>query len=150
MSPTSAIRTSIDKGFRLRSRSEVEPRSRAESVSEARRKFYEKEKVKEERAALEEVKALEKQQQKEAKERDRQHRRSSASERARSKRSKSEPTSYEKDEGIFGRDYDTTNFQTAPLPADEPLNPPRRINSAKRKTHSTWTTFVMWLRTRFL
>ena len=66
MSPASAIRTSMDKGFRIRSRSEVDSRSRSETIQEARRKFREKEQAKEEKAAREEIKALEKRNQREA------------------------------------------------------------------------------------
>jgi hypothetical protein len=150
MSPSSAIRTSIDKGFRIRSRSEVDTRPRTETIQEARRKFQEKEQLKEERAAREEIKALEKRQQKEAKEIDRQHRRSSASEHTRSKRSKSDLTSYEKGEGLVGRDYNSAPFQTPPLPAEEAFYPRPRSHTAKQKTHSAWTKFLMWVRTRFL
>lgn len=153
MSPSSTnMRSSIDKGFRIRSRSEVDNRPRAETIQEARRRFQEKEQAKEEKAAREEIKALEKRQQKEAKEIDRQHRRSSASEATRSKRSRSDLTSYEKGDGLVGRSYNTSMFQTPVVPAEEAFlgTTPPRTNNAKRKTHSAWTKFVMWLRTRFL
>lgn len=153
MSPASAIRTSIDKGFRIRSRSEVNPAPRTETIQEARRKFQEKELLKEERAAREEIKALEKRQHKEAKEIERQHRRSSASDNTRSKRSKSDLASYEKGgtgNGLIGRGYNSVPFQTPPLPAEEAFSPRPRSYTAKHKTHSAWTKFVMWVRTRFL
>jgi hypothetical protein len=151
MSPASAIRTSMDKGFRIRSRSEVDSRPRAETIQEARRKFQEKEQLKEEKAARQEIKALEKKQHKEAKEIDRQHRRSSASEATRSKRSRSDLTSYEKGDGLVARDYNSASYQEPPLPADEAFQSPRpRSHTTKQKTHSAWTKFVMWLRTRIL
>lgn len=151
MTPSSAVRTSIDKGFRIRSRSEVDTRPRAETIQEARRKFQEKEQAKEEKAAREEIKALEKKQYKEAKEIDRQHRRSSASEATRNKRSRSDLTSYEKSDGLVGRDYNSASYQSPPIPTDEAtFNPPPRSNTTKLKTHSAWTKFVMWLRTRIL
>jgi hypothetical protein len=93
---------------------------------------------------------LEKRQQKEAKEIDRQHRRSSASEHTRSKRSKSDLISYEKGDGLVGRDYNSAPFQTPPLPAEEAFSPRPRSHTAKQKTHSAWTKFLMWVRTRFL
>jgi hypothetical protein len=49
MSPASAIRTSMNKGYRLRSNSQVDTRARAESIREARRKFEEKELAKEQK-----------------------------------------------------------------------------------------------------
>ena len=67
MSPASAIRSSMDKGYRIRSNSQVDTRSRAESIREARRKFEEKELAKEQKAHLAEVKAIEKQNLREAK-----------------------------------------------------------------------------------
>jgi hypothetical protein len=140
----------MDKGFRIRSRSEVDTRPRAETIQEARRKFQEKEQAKEEKAAREEIKALEKKQHKEAKEIERQHRRSSASEATRNKRSRSDLTSYEKADGLIGRDYNSAPYNDPPIPAEDIFVPPPRGNTAKRKTHSAWTKFVMWLRTRIL
>ncbi len=160
MSPIS-LRASLDRGFRLRSRSDTQPIHR-ESLSEARRKFHEKELAKEEKAAREEIKALEKRQQKEAKMIERSHRRSSASDAGRSKRSKSDLTSLgEKSEadGFMGREYGSVPpygygyAGQGQMPTDldeEGFEAPRRGGSAKRKTHSAWTKFVMWLRTRFL
>ncbi|KAH7318955.1 hypothetical protein BKA65DRAFT_409494 [Rhexocercosporidium sp. MPI-PUGE-AT-0058] len=152
MSPVSAIRNSLDKGFRIRSRSEVDTRVRSETIQEARRKFEEKEQAKEEKAAREEIKALEKRQQKEARQIERGHRRSSASNDTRSKRSKSDLTMQEKD-GFVGRDYNSVLQQQTPTFSgfgDEQFHQPRRSGTAKLKTHSAWTKFVMWIRTRFI
>ena len=152
MSPTSAIRTSIDKGFRIRSRSEVDTRVRSETIQEARRKFQEKEQAKEERAAREEIRAMEKRNQKEARQIERGHRRSSASDGTRNKRSKSDLTVQEKD-GFIGRQYDSVPGQTPPY-TQEGYEQPRRsqtgFSGTKKKTHSTFTKFMMWVRTRFL
>jgi len=153
MSPTSAIRTSIDKGFRIRSRSEVPP-VRSETIQEARRKFQEREQAKEEKAAREEIRAMEKRQQKEARQIERGHRRSSASESTRNnKRSKSDPPMQEKD-GFVGREYDSVPGQTPPYTQEGFEEQPRRshtgFSGTKKKTHSTFTKFMMWLRTRFI
>lgn len=152
MSPVSAIRNSLDKGFRIRSRSEVDARVQSETIQEARRKFQEKEQAKEEKAAREEIRALEKRQQKEARQIERGHRRSSASNDTRSKRSKSDLTMQEKDVFV-GRDYNSALQQQTPTFAsvgDEQFYQPRRSGTAKLKTHSAWTKFVMWIRTRFI
>ena len=152
MSPASAIRTSLDKGFRLRSRSEVDHRARSESIQEARRKFTEKEQAKEEKAARDEIRALEKRNQKEARQIVGGHRRSSASSGTRNKRSKSDLTMQEKD--IFvGREYGSVPFQTPPFDQPEfaqPLRSTTGFASTKQKTHGTWTKFLMWFRTRLI
>jgi len=154
MSPASAIRTSIDKGFRMRSRSEVDSRSRSETIQEARRKFQEKEQAKEEKAAREEIRALEKRNQKEARQIERGHRRSSASDATRSKRSKSDLTMTEKGDSLVGRDYKSAPMQTPPFAGEgfvpSPPNHSTTINTTKKKTHSAWTKLMMWLRTRFI
>ncbi|CZT46716.1 uncharacterized protein RSE6_07195 [Rhynchosporium secalis] len=163
MSPASAIRSSLDTGFRIRSRSEVtEPKMvRSETIQEARRKFQEKEEAKEEKAAREEIRALEKRQMKEARMIERGHRRSTASNdtHTRSKRSKSDLTStmQEKD-GFVGRGYSEVTQQQTPTFATvvggggvgDGEYAERRSGTAKLKTHSAWTKFVMWIRTRFI
>lgn len=156
MTPVSAIRTSIDKGFRIRSRSDADPRYiRAESVHEARRKWEEKEQAKEEKAAREEIAKLEKRNQKEARLIERGHRRSSASNDTRSKRSKSDLT-MQSEKGPFGTGYGNTAIHdlpyTGPEGFDDEIPSANRTTSynAKKKTHSAWTKFMMWFRTRFI
>ncbi|TVY50180.1 hypothetical protein LCER1_G009145 [Lachnellula cervina] len=156
MSPSS-LRPSMDAGFRIRSRSEVDTRGRSETIQEARRKFEAREQAKEEKAAREEIRQLEKRNQREARQLERSHRRSSASELGtRAKRSKSDLTkNNEKTSGLFAQDYNNVPSQNAPLFAETegPGIPPRRgqkKESPKHKTHSAWTKFMMWLRTRFL
>ncbi|QSZ37592.1 hypothetical protein DSL72_008690 [Monilinia vaccinii-corymbosi] len=155
MSPASpSIRQSME-GFRLRSRSDVDNRLRSETIQEARRRFQEKEKAKEEKAAREEIRAMEKKQQKEARQIERGHRRSSASDNAptRSKRSKSDLTLQEKSEGLFGQNYNTASLATPPFLSEELGSPGRShtaMSNTKKKTHSAWTKLMMWLRTRFM
>ncbi|RFU27419.1 hypothetical protein B7463_g8918, partial [Scytalidium lignicola] len=158
MSPISLVRNSMDRGFRLRSKSEVDERLRAETIQEARRKFYEKEARKEEKAAREEIRAREKREEKEAREIERRHRRSSASEVTRSGRSRSDLAMMEKGDGdLLARPYNTVRVEipprTAPETQTETMEPPRRsftVSRTKKKTHSTWTKFMIWLRTRFI
>lgn len=157
MTPSSALRSSFDANFRLRSRSEVDPRDRATLVQEARRKFMEKEQAKEEKAAREEIRQREKRNQKEAQKIERSHRQSSASDATRSKRSKSDLTMQSEkqgggNEGLFAHQGDETGGAGAEaFPTDEQQ---RRsysaTNNAKKKTHSAWTKLMMWIRTRFI
>ena len=154
MSPASAFRTSVDKGFRIRSRSEVDTRARTETVQEARRKFQEKEQAKDEKAAREEIRAMEKRNQKEARQIERGHRRSSASDGTRNKRSKSDLATHEKN-GPIGREYGSVPFETLPLPRNmEGLEQRHRSNTGfsntKKKTHNMFTKALMWIRTRFI
>ena len=159
MTPASAIRTSIDKGFRLRSRSDAEARNyiRAEDVHEARRKWEEKERVKDEKAAREDIAKLEKHNQKEARKIERGHRRSSASGDTRSKRSKSDLT-MQSEKGPLGTGYGSTASQDPPysmygiagLDDEVPSTSRSAGYNAKKKTHSAWTKFMMWFRTRFI
>jgi len=142
----------MERGLRIRSRSDVaEGFSREETVREARRKFEEREQMKEEKAAQAAVKALEKQNMKEARQIEK-GRRSTASEGTRSKRSKSDLLAQEKGDQVIGRDYNSIPLQAPPQTTDDfdPPRPTRQTTSTKKKTHSAWTTFMMWLRTRFL
>lgn len=153
MSPASAIRTSMEKGFRLRSRSDIGTRMRSESIQEERRKFREKELAEEEKAAREEVRLLEKRNQKEARAIERQHRRSSASEHARNKRSKSDLTMYDND-AFFRRGFGSVPFDIPPFDQEDEFEEPRRsstgFQAVKHKTHSFLTSFSIWFRTRLL
>jgi hypothetical protein len=155
MSPASAIRSSIDKGYRIRSNSQVDTRSRAESIREARRKFEEKELAKEQKAHLAEVKAIERQNLREAKQMEKGQRKSSFSDTiTRSKRSKSDLTAQEKGDTFLGRDYNSVPVLSPPVTTEDNFGPPRRsrtgASTTKKKTQSAWTQFMLWLRTRFL
>ncbi|KAJ9150302.1 hypothetical protein NKR23_g3892 [Pleurostoma richardsiae] len=66
-SPMAPLRSSLDSvGFRLRSRSEVDAASKREEIREARRKFEERERLKEEKYAREQVRKRERKDSKEA------------------------------------------------------------------------------------
>jgi hypothetical protein len=155
MTPSTTLRSSFDTNFRLRSRSEVDPRDRATLVQDARRKFTEKEKAKEEKAAREEIRQREKRDQKEAQKIERSHRQSSASDATRSKRSKSDLTMQSEkqgggNEGLFAHQPDATGEGEA-FPTDEQQQRSySATNNAKKKTHSAWTKLMMWIRTRFI
>lgn len=171
ISPPS-FRSSMDRDFRLRSRSDAgaaerdySARGQIEAVREARRQFEERERAKEERVAREQVRAMEKRIQKEARRAEGRARKSSASERSRGRGEigMSEKMGMgqlgeglEPREGLFARDYDSAPVQTPPA-TDPGFGQPKQrrkaaetATAAKRKTHSAWTTFMMWLRTRFL
>jgi hypothetical protein len=146
MTPSTAFRSSFDKGFRLRSRSEVDTRDRAMTVQEARRRFQEKEQAKDEKAAREEIRQREKRDQKEALKIERSHRQSSASDPTRSKRSKSDLTMKSDQQGAA-----TGGFFSQPVPGvEEPRRTYSATNNAKKKTHSAWTKLMMWFRTRVI
>lgn len=162
----SSFRSSMDRTYRLRSRSDAgaaemghSARGQIETIREARRKFEERERAKEERAAKDQVKAIEKRNLKEARRAEGRARKSTASERSRGRgdsgMNEKAGGSLEVHEGLFVSDYDSAPVQTPPAtePAFGPLPPPRRkakATAAKKKTHSAWTTFMMWLRTRLL
>jgi len=155
ISPTSAIRSSIDDlGMRLRSRSDSNYRN-ADTIEEARRKWDLEQKQKEERYARKEIKKLEKVNKADAKERvgGGHHRRSSASEATRSKRSRSDLTIQQEKQGMFeAYDYDTVQTLEPPVIGREAEGPERlqKDNSAKKKANSTFQVVLMWFRTRIL
>lgn len=140
----------MDKGFRMRSHSHVESGARFETVQEARRAWHEREQAKADKLAQEEAKAAEKR----ARRLERAGRKSDASGGARSKRSKSDATIiHEKPESFYARDYTTAVHERAPDIVDDSFTPPPRTTttrSTKRKTQSTWMSFVIWFRTRLL
>jgi hypothetical protein len=157
MSPSSALRTSMEKGFRLRSRSDGV--AETITIQEARRQFEERERAKEEKAELAEQKAQERRNAREARLLEKSRTKSNGSE-PRTKRSKSDPTPQEKGDGFMARDYDNLPTQAPPKISEnfEEFQPsqPRRsrtgttASNTKKRTHSAWTTFMIWLRTRFL
>ncbi|KAL7943088.1 hypothetical protein V8C42DRAFT_113168 [Trichoderma barbatum] len=144
-SPISPFRTSLDmNGFRLRSRSEMDTSTRQEQVREARRKFEAKEKEKEEKYAREQIRKRERADAKEAQ--------------------KNEKTQAQKRKTSFGhtstlssaRNSSSVREKTESDPlnggqAQEPqFQAPSRSKTAKRRTNSLWTAFMLWLRTRLL
>lgn len=156
MSPVSAIRNSVDLGFRLRSRSDAH-HTNPETIEEARRRWDMEQRAKEEKYAKEEIRKREKQHKAEAKDRMGQghHRRSSASEATRSKRSKSDLTIHQEKSGIFGQEYTSTTVDVPPV-MDDTFGQPKQprttsaTHNAKKKANSSFHAFLMWLRTRIL
>jgi hypothetical protein len=162
MSPT--IRSSLD-GFRLRSRSELDTATRQEQVRQARRKFEQKEKVKEEKYAREQVRKREKADTKEAQRYERAAHsqlrstgRTSSSidiQPAISRKSTSngrfEASSAEK-LSFTSHGYDSAAQGQLPNARAEDVHfqSTHRPKTAKHKTMSTWTAFVLWFRTRLL
>ncbi|KAG9245496.1 hypothetical protein BJ878DRAFT_479178 [Calycina marina] len=157
MTSASVLRSSFDNGFRTRSYSnEVHSRQRSntETIAEARRKFDEREALKDEKAAREEVRKRERETQRQAKKIERGHRRSSASDATRAPRSKSDLTmqSYSEKSGSFAGADNSSVQHTDPEETEEqhPTRSYTATSAVKMKTHGTWTKFMMWLHTRFL
>lgn len=153
MSPASAIRSSFDRGFRIRSRSDI---VQTQTVEEARREFNARERAKDEKAAQEEVEALNKRNKREAKRQiGGEHRRSSASEATRSKRSKSDLT-IQHEKGVFGHEYGSAPMDVPPAMEGEGFEEPKRSRTTssahnfKKKSNGTFHAVVMWIRTRIL
>jgi hypothetical protein len=170
MSPT--IRSSLD-GFRLRSRSELDTATRQEQVRQARRKFEQKEKVKEEKYAREQVRKREKADTKEAQRYERaahaQLRKGSSTAGTSTGRTSSsidiQPIISRKStsNGRFdasspeklsftSHGYDRAAQGQLPNARAEDVHfqSTHRPKTAKHKTTSTWTAFVLWFRTRLL
>ncbi|KAL7939469.1 hypothetical protein V8C35DRAFT_9244 [Trichoderma chlorosporum] len=144
-SPISPFRTSLDmNGFRLRSRSEMDMSTRQEQVREARRKFEAKEKEKEEKYAREQIRKRERADAKEAHKNERaqaQKRKTSFGHTSTLSSARNSSSVREKTES------DPLNGGQA---QDAQFQPPSRSKTAKRRTNSLWTAFMLWLRTRLL
>ncbi|OLN84337.1 hypothetical protein CCHL11_05914 [Colletotrichum chlorophyti] len=52
--------------------------------------------------------------------------------------------------GFASRNYENTDQGQEPVADEVMFEGPRRSQTAKRKTQSAWTTFVLWFRTRIL
>jgi hypothetical protein len=177
-----------DYRYRLRSRSDLQTSSHSgtgeheKTIQELRRKFAEKQRVKDEKMERDAVRKLEKQNIKEAKQIEKAGRKSTASDNGRPKYMRQTSNLSEKTgirnssardmtdqavaEGLFARDYDSAPVQTPPVlgsriedqedayqgfPGAGPgYQRKKGVHATKRKANSAWTTFVMWLRTRFL
>ncbi|KAM5355388.1 hypothetical protein ACJ41O_002034 [Fusarium nematophilum] len=169
----SPLRSSLDMGgFRLRSRSEVDTATRQEHVREARRKFEEKEKAKEEKYAREQIRKQERAESREAHRLNKHGRKGSVgASRISCDRASSttdvRPSASRKNTGtglglglgsdnekvdFASRGYDTVATGQTPRARTDDVHfqSSRRTNTAKRKTTSAWTAFVLWLRTRLL
>ncbi|RDA90011.1 hypothetical protein CP533_0894 [Ophiocordyceps camponoti-saundersi (nom. inval.)] len=158
--PMSPLRSSLDiGGFRLRSRSDIDPVTRKEHVRLARRKFEEKERVKEEkyirkreRASNREVQKLEREQTKGFRNTSRASHSSGAGSPGLPRTTA--PTGlgvFETDEKSAGT-HNSSRFRRASQPRAEDVdfNSARRAKTAKHRTMGVWTAFMLWLRTRLL
>lgn len=166
--PMSPIRSSVDMGgFRLRSRSELDAVSRQDQVREARRKFEAKERAKEERYAREQDRKRERACSKEAQRLEREQARLGRTSHA---SLSSRPTSsgprrrmvaggiglglVEADEksACSGRADDSPSLGQVPRARADNVKfkSSKRTKTAKHKTVSVWTAFMLWLRTRLL
>ncbi|KND91377.1 hypothetical protein TOPH_03953 [Tolypocladium ophioglossoides CBS 100239] len=159
INPMSPLRNSLDMGFRLRSRSEVDTATRQEQVREARRKFEAKERAKEEKYAREQVRKRERADSKEAQKQEREQTRlrkgSHASlasatnsngcpHRRRGTGSKADGADDSNQKGPF-------SGQAPQAQADDvQFKSSKRAKTAKHKTVGVWTAFMLWLRTRLL
>ncbi|KAM6485447.1 hypothetical protein H0G86_004250 [Trichoderma simmonsii] len=143
--PTSPFRASLDmNGFRLRSRSEMDTSTRQEQVREARRKFEAKEKEKEEKYAREQILKRERAAAKEA----HKHERAQAQKRKTSFGHTSTLSSARNSSSVREKtESDPLNGGQAQEPQ---FQAPSRSKTAKRRTNSLWTAFMLWLRTRLL
>ncbi|KAM0477896.1 hypothetical protein ACHAPX_005663 [Trichoderma viride] len=145
-SPISPFRTSLDmNGFRLRSRSEMDTVSRQEQVREARRKFEAKEREKEEKYAREQIRKRERADAKEAQKTER----AQASKRKTSFGHTSTLSSARNSSSVREKN-ESEPLNGGDRPADEQFQAPSRSKTAKRRTNSLWTAFILWLRTRLL
>ncbi|KAI9806574.1 MAG: hypothetical protein M1833_003761 [Piccolia ochrophora] len=149
-------RSSMDRAFKMRSRDNSTPASRAASIRAARQAFEEKEAAKDQKAEEEERKAAERASRKREKREEADRKRAASEARRREKggpkpsttRKKASATD-EKPEQLAGTAY--ANLQ----PADnvEPVvgQGPKRTNTATTASaQSTWVGFMIWLKTRFL
>lgn len=178
-SAMSPLRNSLDMAnFRIRSRSDVDTATRQEQVRVARRKFEEKERVKEEKYARAEVRKRERADTREARAAHSRKSsfgtpgRKSSSDVANRPAPTRRSTSHSNNEkaqsaglGITGHDtLSTSNGAYEDITGTtEPAQPPERSadevhfepnhrsgKAARRKTQGTWTAFVLWFRTRLL
>lgn len=159
VNPMSPLRNSLDMGFRLRSRSEVDTATRQEQVREARRKFEAKERAKEEKYAREQVRKRERADSKEAQKQEREQTRLRKGSHASlaSANNSNEGPHRRRGTGSKASNFDEGNEKCS-LSAQEPqaraddvqFKSPKRTKTAKHKTVGVWTAFVLWLRTRLI
>ncbi|ROV93415.1 hypothetical protein VMCG_08414 [Cytospora schulzeri] len=168
--PMSPIRNSLEGAFRLRSRSEIDTGARREDIREARRKFEEKERMKQEKYESDQRKKMERKDSKLEKtnsiigrpsfSRKRTPPRTASRQAAKSVEILRPDTIDEKvhhqrpGSAFMSSNYESTEGGEVPSfgpdVTDVRFETPKRANGAKRKTQSYWTSFMLWLRTRLL
>jgi hypothetical protein len=134
-------RSSIDRGFRMRGRTNTDPVTRAASIQAARRAFEEKEAAKTRKIEKQQLKALDRETRKRDKQDEHIHRSESRENTKYDDLATNEPA-----DSIRGIDYGTlpSEEKTDPeYPATKPGLGPR-----VKGTKSTWVLFLTWLRTR--
>jgi hypothetical protein len=156
-------------GFRMRSRSEVDTAAHREQVREARKKFEEKQRVKEEKYARAAVEKRDRAATKEAVKFEKTQaqlmkgpgamtgtssgRNSSSAEARPSASRKSTRDGYSSEAekmGFASSLYNSTAPATSPRADDVSPDASRRMHTAKKKTQSAWTAFMLWVRHRLL
>jgi hypothetical protein len=115
--------------------------SRQEQVREARRKFEAKEREKEEKFAREQIRKRERADAKEA-QKSAQKRKTSFGHTSTLSSARNSSSVREKTE--------SEPLNGGQAPEEQPFQPPSRSKTAKRRTNSLWTAFILWLRTRLL
>lgn len=178
--PMSPLRTSLEGTFRIRSRSEVDTGVSREDIREARRKFEENERLKQEKYESEQRRKRERKDSKMEKAASRRatgasdmssigrpsfsRKRtppplsptvSSRHTHTRASESPRQATINEKVQrpgsALIGSNYEgTEDGTTGPDINDVRFGTPKRAHTAKRRTQSYWTSFMLWLRTRLL
>jgi hypothetical protein len=134
-------RSSIDRGFRMRGRTNTDPASRAASIQAARRAFEEKEAAKARKYEKQQSKLLDRETRKKEKQEEHANQVSSK-EKSRSR----DRLGNDYGDSIRGIDYGT-------LPTEEKTEheyPATKADKVPRVkgTKSTWVLFLTWLRTR--
>ncbi|KAL2106247.1 hypothetical protein VUR80DRAFT_6999 [Thermomyces stellatus] len=129
VAPLSPLRSSLEMNFRLRSRSELDTAARAAQIREARRQFEDKEAVKQ--AARDEKAA---------------RRRDAAAEREARKR-RERPGNERRDTAGTGTGW--VEVEKGWEGEEEEEEGVRKV-SARRRTASVWTSFILWVRTKLL
>jgi hypothetical protein len=162
----------MNGAFRLRSRSEVDTATRQENVRQARRKWEEKERVKEEKYVREENRKRERADTKEALRKTQARKSGSFSAGLSSARnsmsieapprkslgqrmnsfSQATPDTEREKVDFASKGY--SDVETGDVPKaradDVRFETTRRPKTTKRKTTGAWTAFVLWFRTRLL
>ncbi|KZF21969.1 hypothetical protein L228DRAFT_268475 [Xylona heveae TC161] len=146
-----STRSSLDRGFRIRTREPLDPASRAASIRAARQAFSEKEEAKARKAEEDEYKAACREHRKREKQEEGERRKSESRE-FRARRTSSSLN--EKIDSLPGREFaGLTPVQSRDIPPPTPnvyvdaAGPASNITT-KRAIKSKWMGFWTWLRTR--
>ncbi len=146
MSPIS--QSSIEVAFRLRSRADTDPASRAASIQAARQAFSEKEAAKAKKAEKEELRAIEREARRREKREEGQRRKAESKDRSRLKNG----IPNEKQPGIQSTLYSdvppASNLANAAMGRQATVRR-SETNPSVKSAKSRWVQFLTWLRTKF-